>query len=109
MILLTPRVHLLMLQIQVMQDVLRAGGDVTEVAVGECWGSTSTGTLLDTKPPGAVVLHDRLMTDAALGAVPIKTEHSYSLTSDGDSMPESPISLETMDDGEYCRYYMILR
>lgn len=75
---------------QVMHDVLREDGS-------DCW---SGGGLLDTKLPG-VVLHDRLMTDAALGAVPIKTEHSYSLASDGDSMPESPISLETMDDGEF--------
>ncbi|GBP48253.1 Cyclic AMP response element-binding protein A [Eumeta japonica] len=36
-----------------------------------------------------VVLHDRLMTDA-LGAAPIKTEHSYSLHSDVDSPPQSP-------------------
>jgi hypothetical protein len=74
---------------QVMHDVLREDGT-------DCW---SGGGLLDSKLPG-VVLHDRLMTDAALGAVPIKTEHSYSLASDGDSMPESPISLETMEDGE---------
>lgn len=53
--------------------------------------------LLDVKPQ--VILHDRLMTDAALGTMPIKTEHSYSLTSDGDSMPDSPLSLEKeMDD-----------
>jgi hypothetical protein len=37
-----------------------------------------------------VVLHDRLMTDAALGAAPIKTEHSYSLHSDVESAPSSP-------------------
>lgn len=37
-----------------------------------------------------VVLHDRLMTDAALGAAPIKTEHSYSLHSDVESAPPSP-------------------
>ncbi|XP_068082885.1 cyclic AMP response element-binding protein A [Anabrus simplex] len=53
--------------------------------------------LLDVKPQ--VVLHDRLMTDAALGTMPIKTEHSYSLASDGDSVPDSPLSLEKeMDD-----------
>lgn len=73
-----------------MHDVLREDGS-------DCWSGSG---LLDTKLPG-VVLHDRLMTDAALGAVPIKTEHSYSLASDGDSMPESPISLETMEDGEF--------
>lgn len=41
--------------------------------------------------PG-VIIHDKLMTDAALGTRPIKTEHSYSLASDGDSLPDSPIS-----------------
>lgn len=46
-------------------------------------------TYMDTKDMG-VVLHDRLMTDAALGTRPIKTEHSYSLASDGDSLPDSP-------------------
>lgn len=58
-----------------------------------------TATLLDVKPQ--VILHDRLMTDAALGTAPIKTEHSYSLTSDGDSIPDSPLSLDNkMDDME---------
>lgn len=37
-----------------------------------------------------VILNDKLMTDALFGNIPIKTEHSYSLTSDGDSMPDSP-------------------
>ncbi|XP_021927970.1 cyclic AMP response element-binding protein A-like isoform X2 [Zootermopsis nevadensis] len=56
-----------------------------------------TATILDVKPQ--VILHDRLMTDAALGTAPIKTEHSYSLTSDGDSIPDSPLSLDNkMDD-----------
>ncbi|CAG9823211.1 unnamed protein product [Phaedon cochleariae] len=49
--------------------------------------------------PG-VILHDRLMTDAALGTRPIKTEHSYSLASDGDSLPDSPISHHKVDDME---------
>jgi hypothetical protein len=44
-----------------------------------------------------VVIHDRLMTDAALGTRPIKTEHSYSLASDGDSLPDSPISHNKLD------------
>lgn len=44
-----------------------------------------------------VILHDRLMTDAALGAAPIKTEHSYSLHSDVESAPASP---HTKVDGE---------
>jgi hypothetical protein len=38
-----------------------------------------------------VILNDKLMTEAIFGTVvPIKAEHSYSLTSDGDSMPDSP-------------------
>lgn len=49
----------------------------------------------------AVVLHDRLMTDAALGALPIKTEHSYSLNSDGDSAPPSPAGMHSRVDGLY--------
>ncbi|XP_055378794.1 cyclic AMP response element-binding protein A [Condylostylus longicornis] len=54
----------------------------------------------DVKLPG-VILHDKLMSDALLGTLPIKTEHSYSLNSDGDSMPESPGSLKNkMDDME---------
>lgn len=44
-----------------------------------------------------IVLHDRLMTDAILGNRPIKSEHSYSLASDGDSLPDSPISNNKMD------------
>lgn len=48
-------------------------------------------SLLDKDPLlQTVVLHDRLMTDAALGNLPIKTEHSYSLSSDGDSLTENP-------------------
>ncbi|XP_044262186.1 cyclic AMP response element-binding protein A-like isoform X3 [Tribolium madens] len=74
---------------QTMQEVLRlnAAGDVE-------W------SYMDKDLPG-VIIHDRLMTDAALGTRPIKTEHSYSLASDGDSLPDSPIShnkLEEMDD-----------
>lgn len=45
-------------------------------------------TLLDSR---SYVLHDRLMTDAALGAAPIKTEHSYS------AAPDSPLGLEAID------------
>lgn len=51
----------------------------------------------DVKIP-QVILHDKLMTDALLG-IPIKTEHSYSLNSDGDSMPESPSSLKNKMEG----------
>jgi hypothetical protein len=47
-----------------------------------------------------VILNDKLMTDALLGTIPIKTEHSYSLTSDGDSMPDSP-SDGTKIEGEF--------
>ncbi|XP_053671900.1 cyclic AMP response element-binding protein A [Anopheles nili] len=53
-------------------------------------------------PP--VILNDKLMTDAAIGTcMPIKTEHSYSLNSDGESLPDtipdSPHSLQNkMDD-----------
>ncbi|XP_074032273.1 cyclic AMP response element-binding protein A isoform X2 [Leptinotarsa decemlineata] len=51
--------------------------------------------------PG-VILHDRLMTDAVLGTRPIKTEHSYSLTSDGDSLSSSPHhKVDDMDDEYY--------
>ncbi|XP_018565838.1 cyclic AMP response element-binding protein A [Anoplophora glabripennis] len=57
-------------------------------------------TYMDSKDLPAVVLHDRLMTDAALGTRPIKTEHSYSLASDGDSLPNSPISHHKVDDME---------
>lgn len=46
---------------------------------------------------GGLVLHDKLMTDAALGTRPIKTEHSYSLASDGDSLPDSPIAHNNLD------------
>lgn len=76
-----------------MQDVLRvnASGDLTVE-----WN------FLEKDLPG-VVLHDRLMTDAALGHRPIKAEHSYSLNSDGDSLPDSPISSQKMD-GKHSLY-----
>ncbi|XP_034825706.1 cyclic AMP response element-binding protein A isoform X1 [Maniola hyperantus] len=49
-----------------------------------------------------VILHDRLMTDAALGAAPIKTEHSYSLHSDVESAPASPnTKVDDMEDECY--------
>uniref|UniRef100_A0A182YBJ6 Uncharacterized protein n=1 Tax=Anopheles stephensi TaxID=30069 RepID=A0A182YBJ6_ANOST len=53
-------------------------------------------------PP--VILNDKLMTDAIIGTcMPIKTEHSYSLNSDGDSLPDtipdSPHSLQNKMDG----------
>lgn len=72
-----------------MHDVLRLNGN----------DLTTEWNFLDKELP-AVVLHDKLMTDAVLGTRPIKTEHSYSLASDGDSLPESPISNNRMDDME---------
>lgn len=53
----------------------------------------------DSKIPG-VILHDKLISDASFGTLPIKTEHSYSLNSDGDSIPESPRSLQNKMDGK---------
>lgn len=71
---------------QAMQEVLKlnSSGDLTVE-----W-------LLEKDLPG-IIIHDKLMTDAALGTRPIKTEHSYSLSSDGDSLPDSPISNNKMD------------
>lgn len=46
-----------------------------------------------------VIYQDRLMTEAVFGQ-PIKTEHSYSLCSDGDSIPDSPRSLQNKMDGK---------
>lgn len=66
-----------------MSDVFSKG------AGDDDWSSA----LLDVKPQ--VILHDRLMTDAALGTAPIKTEHSYcSLTTSTDSPPDSPLKME---------------
>lgn len=57
----------------------------------------------DVKDP-AVILHDKLISDALLnGTGPIKTEHSYSLNSDGDSLPDSPKSLQAKMDGRLLR------
>ncbi|KAJ8958330.1 hypothetical protein NQ318_017476, partial [Aromia moschata] len=73
-----------------MQEVLRMqSGDMTIE-----W------SYIDSKDIPGVVLHDRLMTDAALGTRPIKTEHSYSLASDGDSLPDSPTPHHKVDDME---------
>lgn len=52
-----------------------------------------------------VILNDKLMTDALLGTIPIKTEHSYSLTSDGDSMPDSP-SDGTKIEGNFFMFFL---
>lgn len=53
----------------------------------------------DIKLPG-VIYHDKLISDALLGQTPIKSEHSYSLNSDGDSIPDSPRSLQNKIDGK---------
>lgn len=69
-----------------MHEVLRAGGG----GAGDPGDTVVEWSLLDRDPVlPTVVLHDRLMTDAALGTLPIKTEHSYSLASDGDSLPDT--------------------
>lgn len=50
----------------------------------------------------AVILNDKLISDALLnGTLPIKSEHSYSLNSDVDSLPDSPHSLHTKMDGKF--------
>lgn len=64
-----------------MQDVLRTENSPDMVVE---WSLLDRDPMLPT-----VVLHDRLMTDAALGTLPIKTEHSYSLAGDGESLQES--------------------
>ncbi|XP_044761223.1 cyclic AMP response element-binding protein A isoform X1 [Coccinella septempunctata] len=70
-----------------MQDVLRlhSSGDLS-IEWTQC----------DKEIP-AVIIHDKLMTDAAFGHTtmlrPIKNEHSYSLNSEGGSLPDSPQSL----------------
>lgn len=51
-----------------------------------------------------VILHDRLMTDAALGTAPIKAEHSYcSLV--GANGPESPLD---MNNGELSLHLILI-
>lgn len=53
----------------------------------------------DNKVPH-VILNDKLMSDAIVGGMPIKTEHSYSLN--GDSMAFSPEnSLHKQIDGTW--------
>ncbi|XP_045533913.1 cyclic AMP response element-binding protein A isoform X1 [Papilio machaon] len=71
-----------------MQDVLDEDSDMSD------W-------LVEREAKSGVVLHDRLMTDA-LGAVPIKTEHSYSLHSDGESAPPSPHHTKVDDMEDEC-------
>ncbi|XP_066150446.1 cyclic AMP response element-binding protein A isoform X1 [Euwallacea fornicatus] len=57
-------------------------------------------SFMDAKDIPGLILHDKLMTDAVLGSRPIKVEHSYSLSSDGDSSPSSPKSKQKVDDME---------
>lgn len=52
--------------------------------------------------PG-VVYQDKLISDAMLTNVPIKSEHSYSLNSDGDSTTDSPHSLQAKIEGKHMR------
>lgn len=54
--------------------------------------------LLDRDFKSGVIYHDKLISDALFGQ-PIKTEHSYSLNSDGDSIPDSPRSHHNKIDG----------
>lgn len=57
----------------------------------------------DVKDP-TVILNDKLISDALLnGTQPIKTEHSYSLSSDVDSLPDSPKSLQAKIEGRYLK------
>lgn len=72
-----------------MVDPFRADAEMLQ----DCWFTSDSRDM----KPSPVVLHDRLMTDAALGSLPIKNEHSYSIESDGDSGPSSPV---TAVDGE---------
>ncbi|CAK1551637.1 unnamed protein product [Leptosia nina] len=71
-----------------MQDVLDEDSEMSD------W-------LIDRDSKLGVVLHDRLMTDA-LGAAPIKTEHSYSLHSDVESAPPSPNHTKVDDMEDEC-------
>lgn len=73
-----------------MQEVLEAESEMSEWLCGRGAGKAG------------VVLHDRLMTDAALGGAPIKTEHSYSLNSDNESPPPSPAHAKVDDMEDEC-------
>lgn len=74
--------------LQEMRDVLKLhtgdGGDVE-------WA------FMEAKDIPGIILNDKLMTDAALGTRPIKVEHSYSLSSDSDSVPNSPKPTQKID------------
>ncbi|XP_050678137.1 cyclic AMP response element-binding protein A [Leptidea sinapis] len=72
-----------------MQDVLDEDSDMGD------W-------LIERDSKMGVVLHDRLMTDAALESLPIKSEHSYSLHSDVESAPPSPSQTKVDDMEDEC-------
>lgn len=55
--------------------------------------------IFDRDHKNTVIYQDKLISDALLNQ-PIKTEHSYSLNSDGDSIPDSPRSLQNKIDGK---------
>lgn len=57
--------------------------------------------IFDRDHKNTVIYQDKLISDALFGCQPIKTEHSYSLNSDGDSIPDSPRSLQNKIDGKY--------
>lgn len=59
--------------------------------------------IFDRDHKNTVIYQDKLISDAFIfgGCQPIKTEHSYSLNSDGDSIPDSPRSLQNKIDGKY--------
>ncbi|XP_026313817.1 cyclic AMP response element-binding protein A [Hyposmocoma kahamanoa] len=61
-----------------------------------------TDWLVHRESKSGVVLHDRLMTDAALESAPIKTEHSYSLHSDVESASNSPHHTKVDDMEDEC-------
>lgn len=73
--------------------------NMTEVfkVTEEDWNPGGCAGMLEVKPQ--VVIHDRLMTDAVLGAcnIPIKTEHSY-CSSQPENIPDS--GLDKIDDLE---------
>lgn len=60
---------------------------------------------LERDSKSAVIYQDKLISDALFGCQPIKTEHSYSLNSDGDSIPDSPRSLQNKIDGKLHQFH----
>lgn len=74
---------------QAMQEALNLSNDT----------DMSDWPFLDRDIKSGVIYQDKLISDALFGCQPIKTEHSYSLNSDGDSIPDSPRSLQNKIDG----------